>query len=55
MAMKTKIDSPVPAADLHRCWGHRTVSAELADEDIPDAIEIIRLINEYRASQGLNP
>ncbi|MBN2045519.1 MAG: phosphotransferase [Anaerolineales bacterium] len=33
----------------------QTASAELADEDVPDAIEIIRLINEYRASLGLNP
>ena len=35
--------------------GAQMVSAELADEYVHDAIEIIRLINEYRVSQGLRP
>ncbi len=40
---------------LFTLLGAQTASAELADEDITDAVEIIRLINEYRAGQGLNP
>ena len=35
--------------------GTQSASAELADEDVPDAIEIIRLINEYRVGLGLWP
>ncbi|MFN2143898.1 MAG: phosphotransferase, partial [Anaerolineales bacterium] len=35
--------------------GAQPASAELADEYVPEAVEIIRLINEYRVSQGLNP
>ena len=31
------------------------VSAEIATEDIEDAVEIIQLINEYRAGLGLSP
>ncbi len=36
-------------------FGTQPASAELADEDVTDAIEIIRLINEYRVGLGLWP